>query len=364
MNPEEVDFLFNLLKIYSPSGSEDSIAEFIERTIAEHDCDRLRRDKAGNVIAEWGSGKPVVLLCGHMDTVEGMLEPKEVDGVVMGRGAVDAKASLAAMIMAGKRVGKKLERGHLVVAAVVDEEGAGLGVKALSEDQLRYDYAVFGEPSGSKAITIGYKGRIGLRLLCETKTGHASAPWLFTNSILELLQLHNTIKTDLEKREPDRSPYRSVTVCLTKIKGGIHSNTVPPNCEADLDIRVPIGKSCEGIIARLKDLIDEENQGEKRFSVNIVDFTEPYEVETSSPPVRAFTRAILKGSGLRPKLLRKTGTGDMNFFARKLSISAISYGPGDSKLSHTKEEAVSKSEYLESIDVYENAVLDLLRARS
>lgn len=359
-----MDFLFDLLKIYSPSGSEDTIAEFIEKTLAEHGCDTLRRDKAGNVIAEWGLGEPVVLLCGHMDTVEGMLEPKEVDGMLIGRGAVDAKASLAAMIIAGKRISKRLERGHLVVAAVVDEEGAGLGVKHLTENSPRYDYAVFGEPSGSRAVTIGYKGRIGLRLLCETRTGHASAPWLFRNSIEELFQLHNLVKTGFEKKQQENSPYRSVTVCLTRIKGGIHSNSVPPSCEADLDIRVPLGKSCEEIIAHLRELIGRENSGEKRFSINIVDFTEPYEVEISAPPVRAFTRAILKRLGSRPKLLRKTGTGDMNYVARKLSIPAISYGPGDSKLSHTKEEAVSKSEFMESIGIYEEAVLDLLRTQS
>jgi len=60
----------------------------------------VHRDEVGNVIGEIGEGSPVVLLCGHMDTVEGEIPVRVEDGQLYGRGSVDAKGPLAAMIMA------------------------------------------------------------------------------------------------------------------------------------------------------------------------------------------------------------------------------------------------------------------------
>ena len=53
----------------------------------------------GNVIGELGDEGPRILLCGHMDTVPGEI-PVRIEGdLLYGRGAVDAKSSLAAMLV-------------------------------------------------------------------------------------------------------------------------------------------------------------------------------------------------------------------------------------------------------------------------
>ena len=54
--------------------------------------------------------------------------------------------------------------------------------------------------------------------------------------------------------------------------------------------------------------------------------------------------------------MKKTGTCDMNLFAKSYSIPMIAYGPGDSSLDHTENEHVSLNEYLSSIEVYANAI--------
>jgi LysW-gamma-L-lysine carboxypeptidase len=41
----------------------------------------------------------------------------------------------------------------------------------------------------------------------------------------------------------------------------------------------------------------------------------------------------------------------MNTFATRISIPAVTYGPGDSKLEHTNHEAVAIGDYLRSIEV-------------
>src|SRR3712207_4706824 len=70
-----------------------------------------------------------LMLCGHIDTVgvagmESPFDPVERDGRLYGRGAQDMKGGVAAMIGAARQVVETggLERGELVIAAVIDEE--------------------------------------------------------------------------------------------------------------------------------------------------------------------------------------------------------------------------------------------------
>ena len=73
------------------------------------------KDAIGNVIGVAGVGQPVILLCGHMDTVAGHLPLRIEEGKIYARGAVDAKGPLAAMIMAASDAGKepKFQRKNL-----------------------------------------------------------------------------------------------------------------------------------------------------------------------------------------------------------------------------------------------------------
>ena len=48
--------------------------------------------------------------------------------------------------------------------AAVDEEGTATGVKNLVQKKMGVDYAIFGEPSGIKKVTIAYKGRLAINL--------------------------------------------------------------------------------------------------------------------------------------------------------------------------------------------------------
>ena len=97
MTEEGKDFLKKCIEFYSPSGSEKDFSEFLSEFLCKADF-KVRFDNAGNLIAEKGSGKPLLLLMSHMDTIPGELPVEEKDGKIYGRGAVDCKPSLAAMV--------------------------------------------------------------------------------------------------------------------------------------------------------------------------------------------------------------------------------------------------------------------------
>ncbi|RLI39877.1 acetylornithine deacetylase, partial [Candidatus Bathyarchaeota archaeon] len=131
-NDEALNMLYEMLQIYSPSGKEDEIASYIEERLYDLGFVNVRRDKAGNVYGEVGSGEYTILLCGHMDTVPGYLTVRWEDDKIYGRGAVDAKSSLAAMISAATRLKLKIHnKGKVIVAGVVDEEGRARGIRQL-----------------------------------------------------------------------------------------------------------------------------------------------------------------------------------------------------------------------------------------
>ncbi|MCD6470133.1 M20/M25/M40 family metallo-hydrolase, partial [Candidatus Bathyarchaeota archaeon] len=155
MKKDPVEFLKHMLEIYSPSGKEEKLSSFLAEELRTLGFEEVWKDEAGNVYGAVGKGSPIVLMCGHMDTVPGEIPVKVKNGRLYGRGAVDAKSSLAAMILAAANLKNSLLKigGRIIVAGVVDEEGGGRGIKQLIREGLKVDYAFFGEPSGIGNIT-------------------------------------------------------------------------------------------------------------------------------------------------------------------------------------------------------------------
>lgn len=350
------------MRIYSPSGKEEEIASFLfDRMKRELGFKNVRIDTVNNVVGEVGSGSPTILLCGHMDTVPGQQPVKLHEGLLYGRGASDAKSALAAMVLAASRIVRQPNKGKIIVAAVVDEEGNGLGIRELLRHGINADFGIFGEPSGVDQITVGYKGRISMRISCETPTVHSSAPWMSQNAIEKLFEVWMAIKEYVSKSEYEGDHYRAVTACLTKIRGGSAQNVVPGKCELMADIRIPPHLSCIKIMEDVRKIVDrfQSDFTFPKLKLSVEDFTEPFETDINSPLVRALVRAIIKVRSKRPLLVKKTGTGDMNVLGHALKIPVVTYGPGNPHLSHTTRECVSIEDYLSSIAVIEQTINEL-----
>ncbi len=362
MTDQPVQLLTNLLGIYSPSGKEEVIATFLVEEMTKLGF-KVRKDAIGNVIGEIGDGEPIILLCGHMDTVAGHIPLRVEKGKIYARGAVDAKGPLAAMIMAAESVAKEPSfKAKIVVASVVEEEATSRGVKHLIKDGISANYAIFGEPSGVGNITIGYKGNLHIKITCKTETGHSSTPWLYENAIEKGFEIWQQIKASLEPVETQQSPFYAVTACLTKLSGGRANSVIPFESETHIDLRVPPQYTVEQIFNNAKKIIKEYDIANPKVKVNVFveDSNEAFEVDKSSPLVKALSSSIRKVRGKPAMLLRKTGTGDMNILGRAMNAPIVTYGPGDSHLDHTKDEHIVLSEYLDSIQVYKETLLKLI----
>ena len=67
---EKIELLKQVLQIYSPSGEEQKLAQFLNSKMKQLGF-KSWIDEAGNVIGEIGSGRPILLLLPHIDTVPG-----------------------------------------------------------------------------------------------------------------------------------------------------------------------------------------------------------------------------------------------------------------------------------------------------
>jgi LysW-gamma-L-lysine carboxypeptidase len=361
MRDEAVQLLTNLLGIFSPSGKEEVISEFLVEEMKKLGF-KVKKDGIGNVIGEIGDGEPTILLCGHMDTVAGHIPMRFEKNKIYARGAVDAKGPLAAMVVAAAAVAKEPGfNARIVVASVVEEEATSRGVKYLIKDGVSADYAIFGEPSGVGNVTIGYKGNLHVKITCKTETGHSSTPWLYENALEKGFDIWQQIKDSLPPVETQQSPFNAVTACLTKVSGGRANSVIPFESEIHVDLRVPPQLTATQVFNNAKNVIDqyEAENPKVKVKMSIEDSNEPFEVDKSSPIVKALSSSIRKVLGKPAMLLRKTGTGDMNILGRAMNAPIVTYGPGDSHLDHTKDEHIVISEYLSSIQVYKETLLKL-----
>jgi len=356
-----VKTLERALKFYTPSLREKSLADFLESVCDDLGFRDIHVDDVGNIIAKKGSGSPKILLCGHMDTVPGRIRVRKEGDYLFGRGSSDAKGPLLAMLFAAASAQEKT--GTVIFVGAVDEEGNATGIKSLSNDKPDVDYAIFGEPSGTKQITIGYKGRIAINLKINVEdSAHASAPWLAKNAIHESSLFVNEIKNALESGQENKKKGMMLTATLTEIKGGLSHNVTPKECNSTIDIRIPVDMNCKLVEEKISKTVQEiarKQQVEAFYS--IIDETEPFEAEHNSPLVRALTLGILDIEKNRPTLIRKTGTGDMNVIGNKLSIPVVTYGPGDPHAAHTTDEKISIDEYLRGIEVLKRTIQHLKR---
>jgi len=352
LEKEAIELLKDLIEIYSPSGKEEAIASYIYDYIKSNiKPDYLLIDNVGNVIALVEGSEPSIMLSSHMDTVKGKLKVKVFDDQIIGRGACDAKSPLACFISTIKRLrDNKSFKKKLIFVATVEEETTCNGIKNLKYtlDKINSwpSYAIFGEPGGCNKITIVYNGRIQYNIIFRGNKLHSSTK-ITPNPIIEAMNFLNRSRKNILKNFPDIIFNPTVIECNGEV------NVIPSYCKLVLDIRFPREYNIGDLIQAMNKNLNKTNS-----IIKIEDLIEPFEADLNNILVRSFIRTI-KRLGLKVELLKKSGTGEINIFSKLKSIPMITYGPGDSKLSHTNKERIIIDDYLNSIAILENSLLEL-----
>lgn len=358
MEKMALNLLHHMVEIYSPSGHESEVASLVKNTMDDLGYS-TSLDIVGNVIGKIGTGQPKILLCGHLDTVSPSLPTYIKDGVLYGRGSVDAKSPLAAMIISGKLAYERGYQGTILVVGAVSEEGDNRGVKSLIDSNIKADYAIFGEPTDTHAISIGYKGCIVIQLILTNPSGHSSAPWAYPNAIEKSVEFYNYLKKAARKLGDAPTGFNALTVSVREIKGGENIGVLPRECELVIEFRLPPNMK----LKQVEDWLDEKRKTymaenkEEHIEYKIIDEIDPFITDKKSILIKAFSQTIYKKRGPPIPLLKKTGTSDMNYYGKAFGVPTITYGSGDSHLSHTEKEKILLSDYLSSIEILTDSIL-------
>jgi LysW-gamma-L-lysine carboxypeptidase len=334
---EAHELLEQVVAIPSVSGGEAECAGHLAAYFEAHDRE-VRIDDAGNVHAP---ADDAVLLTSHIDTVPGDI-PVRVgaaadsdEPALWGRGSVDAKGPLVAMAVAAVRT-------DVSFLGVVGEEVDSRGARHVVAEEVRPepDAVINGEPSGSDGITLGYRGLLAGTYVFTSESGHTSRPE--NNAIQDAMDWYRRVEAEFETDE--WTPvFERVTVKPTSFEGGVTEDGLSVEATMDLQLRIPPAHTVEEV----KELADACLRG---GTVRWYDHVDPVMESPRTEVARAFRVAIRENGG-DPRLLRKTGTADMNVFAGAWDCPMVTYGPGDSDLDHAPDEHLPLSEFDDALDV-------------
>jgi succinyl-diaminopimelate desuccinylase len=266
--------------------------------------------------------------------------------------------------------------------------------------------ALIGEPSGlnplPKAVIIGEKGHLILKMVTHGKSAHSMAPSMGKNAIYmmskiiekldtlpnyvskidppftleELKQLISTAFVSRERFDQiynDQPELQSIINTLTEftyslnvINGGIKVNVIPDRCEALIDFRLLPGQSSDIIISGVKKLITSlgyyvTDKPSEKLSGDIYVELEVQRIGASSiwrefdksRAVDKFKNIVAEVYGKEPFYFVAPGCTDAHYYRNSgYCKNTIHFGPGSARQAHAINENIEIQDYVNAIKVY------------
>ncbi|MGH6744747.1 succinyl-diaminopimelate desuccinylase [Novosphingobium sp.] len=282
---------------------------------------------------------------GHLDVVppgEGWssapFAPEVRGELLYGRGAVDMKGSIAAMVAAAAQI--PADAGTISFIITGDEEGpARFGTLALI-DHMRAvgeipDLCLVGEPTSvhrlGDMMKIGRRGSVNIWLEVEGVQGHVAYPHLADNPIPRLVAM--LAELDALVLDEGTDWFQASNLEVTDLTvGNVATNVIPARASARISIRFNDLHTGESLSARVAE-IAERHGGTARPVISGEAFlTEPGAFSAM------LAAAIRAETGVEPELSTSGGTSDARFL-KDLS-PVIEFGLSNATM-HKRDEAVA-----------------------
>ena len=320
-----------LVNVPSVSLEEGSLADLIAASVP---LPLVHRQDSTLLFATERTGRPLVVLAGHLDTVppQDNLPGRIENGAVHGLGAADMKGGLAVMVELGRWLAEDRPALSADVALLFfPREELPADQSALPEvfaanviDDA--GLVVMLEPTAN-AIQAGCLGHISATLVFEGTSGHSARPWLADNAIDKAVTaLSGLVGRPPRDVEIEGLLFREV-ISVTQIHGGIAGNVIPDRVECTLSYRYAPDRTPDEAEAELRRLVGRAGRLEQL---------------ANSPAGKVAIRSPLA------ERLRETGsfavepkqawTPVAEFSAH--GLDALNLGPGDPRYAHRRDELV------------------------
>ena len=360
----------------------EALAEYEGRPGYYAGRDFRGRPNQAAILKGQGGGRSL-LLTGHVDVVKpgsgwttdpfgGELR----QGRVYGRGAVDMKGGLAAMVMAVEAVlgsGVKLA-GDLLVGTVVDEEAGGMGTLAFVARGYRADAAILTESTDLKVAPL-CRGILWGKLVVRGRSGHIELPqgdWRQGGAV-DAIRLARYYLEQLDRLNADwalrkRHPYLPTPcqVFVAQVEAGEYPTAFANRAELTFNAQyLPEERDEQGLGSRVK--------AEIEAFVAAVAQTDPWLQENppriewlidadcaETPADHEFVRLCahnLSELGIEPVIEGVSAHTDMGWFVNS-GIPTINFGGGRSRAAHQNDESIPVGELLDTTRMIALTILD------
>lgn len=306
-----------------------------------------------------GSG-PLFAFAGHLDVVppgpgwtSGPWEAESRDGLLIGRGAADMKAAVAAFAAAAARV----PEAALAFLVTGDEEGpATYGTPVLmdrmAERNVRPDYCLVGEPTSAATlgdmVKIGRRGSVNIWIEVPGRQGHVAYPHLADNPVAPLVRA--LAELDALVLDQGNDWFQPSNLEITDLEvGNPATNVIPPMARARLSIRFNDEQRGAELVERVTGIVRAHAPGAMvTGKVSGESFlTQP------GPLSSAVAAAITERTGLLPDLSTTGGTSDARFLSRL--CPTVEFGLPNATM-HQADEAVAEVDVVALADIYEGVI--------
>jgi [amino group carrier protein]-lysine/ornithine hydrolase len=342
---EQIELLTGLVQIKSLSGEERRAVEYLVAAMNERGFE-TSIDAVGNAVGTIGDGPTTFILLGHIDTVPGDIPVRIEDGVLYGRGSVDAKGPLATFVAAAQIAARSGNATIRVVGAVGEESIGSIGANEIAKLPAP-NLCIIGEPSGWDAICLGYRGTVSFSYHLRQAARHTAGPG---ESVAEVaVGFWNDLRKEIEAINGDRTGFNAVGPSLRSMS--TESNGLYDVAHLSIGLRLPPDIESGGLIGLINRLA-----GDAEIELHGVQ--EGYQTDKRSRLTPPFLRAIRAEDGT-PRFTRKLGTSDMTVVGPVWQCPIVAYGPGDASLDHSPEEQIVLDDYLKAIRVLSSVLADL-----
>ena len=364
LEKDTVRFLADLVRTPSFSSKEEKVIQVIKREMKKVGFDQVRIDGLGSIIGRIGKGPRVIALDAHIDTVyPGDLQqwsfdpfkPRIKDGKIWGRGTVDQKGGMAAMVYAGKMIKEMGLNDQFTIyftGTVMEEDCDGLCWQyLLNEEKLKPEFVVITEPTNLN-IYRGHRGRMEIRVEVKGRSCHGSAPERGDNAIYKIARIALEIEK-LNKRLRNDKFLGKGTVTVTEARSSSPSLcAVADGAGIHLDRRLTAGETKTSALAEVRDAAKRAGYPDaKVFVLNYAEAaytgkvypTEKYYptwvLEEKSPYLKNAVAAYTGVLGKVPLVDKWTFSTNAIAIAGMKGIPCLGLGPGNEVYAHAPNEA-------------------------
>ncbi|MGM0420995.1 MAG: M20 family metallopeptidase [Bacillota bacterium] len=384
-NPETtINLLQELIRIPSHKQvrwQEDRLVKFILKYLEgyprlEIELDYIEEDRPNLIVRLPGQGGGRNLLFnGHTDTIPpyNMIvppyEPRRSQGYISGRGSVDMKGSLAAMLSAlVLLLESEVElAGDLIFSGVIDQEQRSLGTSRLVEQGLDADFAIVGEPTDLQ-ICHAHKGMEWYRIVVKGVSAHGSTPEKGQNTIYHAARIAQEIeKLNQELMERQNSLVSAPTINVGVIGGGDDPNIVPNIAYLEVDRRYTPTETRREVYDEIERLLARLNSAYPGYTTEVIPMEDRVSPLRNTPLagiqgeelVKAMRRSVKEFTQRDGELTYFRGWSDAALLTNRLNIPSLVFGPGLPEKCHSGDESLKITDLIKAVKIYLGVALEI-----